>query len=421
MKQLKNKLQSIVNNKQVQSFIKARISKTAFAVLIAIATTTGLIYTSDITTNGIKATIAENGGGFIQDLYQDDENINTGLVIVEEESEAVQGNDLFIANDLPHLNDVKDIDDWRYERWQEYGTCVYETMNITTIQALRLLGLWNIDDKVVLDINHGYFDKVYEPGKDTGEVPDWAFDKYKEDGLPIETTYQHEKEDTVRFIDALDAKDEDAYKFTITAPYTKVAEGNGADSFFIAYQELIEAGETPLFEISISNLNNVHWYGIETPYIKSNIRDARSGGHRMSGNAFMKIFEYKGEPAVAIHNSEARSGVDMHLARLSILRLNMNSWDIYLVDVAEQVTTPPASSILASERIVFGNGGDSVVELQNYLISQNISIPAGATGFFGNQTKVALKEWQDEQFGNVYDGTVWGSISQRRFVDLQML
>jgi peptidoglycan hydrolase-like protein with peptidoglycan-binding domain len=41
-----------------------------------------------------------------------------------------------------------------------------------------------------------------------------------------------------------------------------------------------------------------------------------------------------------------------------------------------------------------GMSGSDVTELQNWLISQGYQIPAGATGYYGEQTKNAVAQWQ---------------------------
>jgi peptidoglycan hydrolase-like protein with peptidoglycan-binding domain len=46
--------------------------------------------------------------------------------------------------------------------------------------------------------------------------------------------------------------------------------------------------------------------------------------------------------------------------------------------------------------LTMGSTGANVTALQNYLISSGESIPAGATGFFGSQTKAALASWQSK-------------------------
>jgi peptidoglycan hydrolase-like protein with peptidoglycan-binding domain len=44
-----------------------------------------------------------------------------------------------------------------------------------------------------------------------------------------------------------------------------------------------------------------------------------------------------------------------------------------------------------------GGSGTNVQQLQQWLISQGESIPAGATGYYGDQTKSALASWQQKQ------------------------
>jgi hypothetical protein len=44
--------------------------------------------------------------------------------------------------------------------------------------------------------------------------------------------------------------------------------------------------------------------------------------------------------------------------------------------------------------VAYGQSGPDVTALQNFLIGQGMSIPAGATGYFGDQTKAALAQWQ---------------------------
>lgn len=44
--------------------------------------------------------------------------------------------------------------------------------------------------------------------------------------------------------------------------------------------------------------------------------------------------------------------------------------------------------------VAYRQSGPDVTALQNFLIGQGIIIPAGATGYFGDQTKAALASWQ---------------------------
>ena len=58
-----------------------------------------------------------------------------------------------------------------------------------------------------------------------------------------------------------------------------------------------------------------------------------------------------------------------------------------------------------------GSSGQNVKDLQNWLISQGYKIPDGATGFYGDQTKSAVADWQNKsgvntQGNNGYFGPV---------------
>src|SRR3989344_4315440 len=59
--------------------------------------------------------------------------------------------------------------------------------------------------------------------------------------------------------------------------------------------------------------------------------------------------------------------------------------------------TPPATSgYVFTTDLTIGSTGADVTALQNALISNGQSIPAGATGYFGAQTKAAVIAWQKE-------------------------
>ncbi len=57
-------------------------------------------------------------------------------------------------------------------------------------------------------------------------------------------------------------------------------------------------------------------------------------------------------------------------------------------------TTTTTSSANFMVNLTVGSRGVDVTALQNWLISKGYSIPAGATGYFGGQTKAAVASWQ---------------------------
>lgn len=57
-------------------------------------------------------------------------------------------------------------------------------------------------------------------------------------------------------------------------------------------------------------------------------------------------------------------------------------------------TTTTSGSVMFTTDLTLGSTGASVTALQNWLISKGFTISAGATGYFGSQTKAALAAWQ---------------------------
>ena len=69
-----------------------------------------------------------------------------------------------------------------------------------------------------------------------------------------------------------------------------------------------------------------------------------------------------------------------------------------------------------------GQSGPEVKQLQNFLIGQGMTIPSGPTGYFGNETKAALTQWQQRvgvQAPAADLGSNWGpkSIEKAKLVN----
>lgn len=60
--------------------------------------------------------------------------------------------------------------------------------------------------------------------------------------------------------------------------------------------------------------------------------------------------------------------------------------------------------------VVFGERNDAVANLQHCLIGLGYAIPAGATGYYGNQTVVALKRFYFEQANYAWHGLKFGPL-----------
>jgi hypothetical protein len=67
-----------------------------------------------------------------------------------------------------------------------------------------------------------------------------------------------------------------------------------------------------------------------------------------------------------------------------------------------------------TQPLTVGAQGTAVVNLQNYLIGNGRSIPAGATGYFGTQTKAAVAAWQTAN-GVMPALGYWGPISLAKY------
>lgn len=87
--------------------------------------------------------------------------------------------------------------------------------------------------------------------------------------------------------------------------------------------------------------------------------------------------------------AQAESTSDMTLEQLIALVNQLQA------QLAGTTTTGDANTCISvAQPLTVGAQGADVTELQNFLIGAGQSIPAGATGYFGSQTKAALASWQ---------------------------
>ena len=411
----------IINNKYVQKWVQSKVSTKAWALVTAVVVALGLTTApvsetiTNTTTEGVTATIMENGGGAVKSLWKENEaEIDTGLVESEIEVASSEDYEYVLPANAPQWSDVKGNGVYKRERGQEHGTCVLESYDIMTIEAMYIQGLQPTSNgtDTFLDINHAYLNKRHQPGVNSGAVPDWIYEQYTTEGLPIRTTYQDTREDNWSFEKMKSLANEDAYNYTITPPFSKIASGRGVDTLMRDIDKYKAQGKDIVYRVSIKNHRNVAWYHETTPYIKDPVPLPSGGAHSLAGSGLYGVFEYKGEPTIYLH--ESSGSVRYHLARKSVLDMIMASWEIYEVN-GRSVN----ADLLQSETISKGELGKSVTALQNYLISERNHIPAGATGYFGVQTQSALNQWQDKYFGDVYDGSVWNELSRSMYKVLQ--
>lgn len=74
--------------------------------------------------------------------------------------------------------------------------------------------------------------------------------------------------------------------------------------------------------------------------------------------------------------------------------LNYNMKKVIFVAGVAVLALAAVSSAAFSTNLTVGSTGADVTALQNWLITNGFSIPAGATGYFGSQTKAALASYQ---------------------------
>jgi Putative peptidoglycan binding domain len=92
------------------------------------------------------------------------------------------------------------------------------------------------------------------------------------------------------------------------------------------------------------------------------------------------------------HAQTTTTSTTMTSAQVASLEAQIASLQAQLS--ASQGTAPAMMSTTFTMDLTIGSTGSQVTALQNWLISKGYSIPAGATGYFGAQTKAAVAAWQ---------------------------
>jgi len=185
-------------------------------------------------------------------------------------------------------------------------------------------------------------------------------------------------------------------------------------------------------QVSINFNASLKYFGKLVPYLEKvngKYSLTRTGGHSVHGvrGSFSKWED--GEEGFAIIESAYRSSED----GLRFLKANMFLYGLITIRFVEfqvggEIVTPtpgpitptptPGNDVLLTEDISYGDDNNAVLALQKYLLSQGYAIPSGPTTYFGSQTKVALKAWQDKHFGPLYTGEYWGEISRAKYREL---
>lgn len=190
-------------------------------------------------------------------------------------------------------------------------------------------------------------------------------------------------------------------------------------------------------QVSISFCASLKYFGQLVPYlekINGQYQFTRTGGHSVHGVRGSFSTWEDGDAGFAIIDSAYRSKEEgWRFLKANLFNYGMLSGRFVeiLADGAAPVTPtpiPPTVPVTTDDQmlasgpdIVQNEDSARVLALQKFLMASGYAIPNGPTTFFGKQTQVALKNWQDAQFGVKYDGTVWGAISRQRYIEIKKL
>jgi len=338
------------------------------------------------------------------------------------------------ATSLPRFEDI--VDDLLIWKGLEQGRtyrCGTFTMNNMLRTAMLRKGLR--PPLEVTAIDPLYVFTKHGEGK-TGTVMNNAFRWLAKNGFPIPawnpSMTDHNKE----------LADLESNKNVDNAMLFPTIRATGNVHYVWSYDEAAQLDrDLPMnyeIQVSISFNRSLQYFGHKVPFVEKingKYDFNRTGGHSIHGVRGSFSTWEDGEAGFAIIDSAYRSSedgwrflkkrlMDYGLVQVRFVELAIGE-DVIDPDPVQPTPDPTPGfkyARLASVDTQFGERNNNVTLLQNYLIDQGYAIPAGATGYFGEQTRTALKGWQDRHFpGNTYSGGYWGSISRAKFITLHNL
>ena len=333
----------------------------------------------------------------------------------------------FVDKSLPKFEDIRDnLFIWQSLEQKRTFRCVTFTVNNMLRTAMLQQGLK--PPLEVTSIDPLYIATKVGPGK-TGTNSSYIMEYLGREGFPIPswTPYMIDHNKELKTLEKYTFAPH-AHKFVC-----KVTTGNihYTKSFSEALKLDTELPKNWIMQVSINFSASLKWFGQTLPYIRK-VGDkynlTRTGGHSVHGvrNSFSTWED--DQAGFAIIDSAYRSSEDgfrfvsKKLMDLGIIKVRFVEFDFDGGEVAVPAPKPTIpvkplmiKDILSTAIITFGDSNQNVVELQRFLIKQGYSIKAGATGNFGEQTRSALKAWQDITFGPRYSGKYWGPISQAEY------
>lgn len=422
-------LKKLVNNEKVQNKVRFYSTKYLgnhlgkyFLTLVATVLAAQGLLLPNITTEHFKQFTEP-----VSNILTPTPEVINGLEIDEDEIVADKGTEIYKPSiTLKDWGDVKGDIEYVRTRKQNKGTCVYESEDMLAIRSLQHLGFDPVEngDETFIDISYAYWNKVYKPKTDTGEVPFWAYKKFLEKGLPIKLNKQFSREN--KLVGEFKNWENDLVAETrsaalLKAPFKLVRAGRGADDLFRALEKYQD--KKKVVRLSIKNLRNAegkrcnNYYFSEFPSTTIHQGCFPSGGHSTVMYDELGIFKWNGKPSIAIRVSTGSK--DKRIVDIDFYRTINTTWEIYepslngeLVTIEKPMPTKSADyNILSTTKITYGDRSENVKALQRFL-------KVTADGKFGNGTRIALRNWQYKVFGKYYTGKYWGSGSIRKYKTL---
>jgi hypothetical protein len=322
------------------------------------------------------------------------------------------------SNTLPKFANIKSrLNIWKSLEQGNTYRCATFTMNNMLRTVMLNLGLK--PDLEVTSIDPLYIETKYGKGKQ-GTIIEVALNHLNKFGYPMPSwtpsMTNHDKE-----LDALEA--------SVPAKRAKLFGGIKPTGKVRATSNLQEAinldatlPDNWVMQVSIAFCASLKYFGKKAPYlekINGQYSLIRTGGHSIHGVRKSFSTWEDGQPGFAIIDSAYLSYEEGW--RFFTKQL----FDAGLITVrfvefpTESVSFVPTQvlndqNILSTTPISQGESGEKVNALQRFL-------GITTTGNFDNPTVVALKKWQDAQFGPKYTGQFWGQISIARYKQIKKI
>lgn len=304
----------------------------------------------------------------------------------------------------------------------EIGSCVsWACVNMTRVYMRSLYG--KSPELAHMDI---YADRQ-TPGLDGGMYPDNALNMLKNRGIALYlngATIPHvfKKENLPKVTrDKYPEKKLQSARIKTIKGYTSYYTSS-FDALYNAMAQDFEKHGPRAHQISI--LSDSGWWSGEWPKLTGKIL----GRHRIAvlnvptitPSGERMLFVYDSAYSTWRSWSHGIKGVK-HLAESVADKILTSFSVIEFLDDKKENKIPSEFYALLYVNLSYGEGGKNagmIKLLQRYLIWSGFNIKAGPTGYFGEQTRQALREWQIKYLGRDYGGKYWGPVSRQKLKEL---